>query len=281
MTQAHLDGVNSHLVARWHALLCGIAALNVILWSWSAVAVAHGPTVPRGACDAASYLQLLLSAVYVLGCAYRSVLPVYDIPRIVLVDSRLSSVMAGRTIATVAELCFAAQWALILHRAAFLSHSLVAQAASLGIVPLIVIAETCSWHAVLTTAQRGHVAENAIWGSSALLIVASMLVIGLHRVAGLYPPMLVWCIVAAAYAVFMFLFDVPMYWSRWAADQAAGRRYLGISQGVVDASRRRIVSCRWQDWKTEVVWMSLYFTFGVWSSISIVYASMALSRHGY
>jgi hypothetical protein len=266
-------------VARWHALLRAIAALNVILWSWSAVAVIRGPTPPGGEGVAASRMQLLLSAVYVIGCAYRSVLPVYDIPRIVLVDSRLSSVMAGRTIATVAELCFAAQWALILHRAALLSHSLIAQAASLGIVPLIVIAETCSWHAVLTTDQRGHVAENAIWGFAAVLVVASMLAIGFHGVAALYPPMILWCVAAAGYAVFMFLFDVPMYWSRWAADRLTGRRYLSIAQGVVDASRRWIVSYRWEDWKTEVVWMSLYFTFGVWSSISIVYASIALCAH--
>ena len=83
-------------MARWHALLRAIAALNVILWSWSAIAVIRGPTAPGGEGVAASRVQLLLSAVYVIGCAYRSVLPVYDIPRIVLVDSRLSSVMAGR-----------------------------------------------------------------------------------------------------------------------------------------------------------------------------------------
>jgi hypothetical protein len=275
------DEVAWRPVARWHALLRAIAALNVILWSWSAIAVMRGPTAPGGGGVAASRVQLLLSAVYVIGCAYRSMLPVYDIPRIVLVDSRLSSVMAGRTIATVAELCFAAQWALILHRAALLSHSLIAQAASLGIVPLIVIAETCSWHAVLTTDQRGHIAENSIWGLAAVLVVASMVAIGFHGVAALYPPMILWCVAAAGYAVFMFLFDVPMYWSRWAADQLTGRRYLSISQGVVDASRRRIVSYRWEDWKTEVVWMSLYFAFGVWSSISIVHASIALYARGY
>jgi hypothetical protein len=179
----------------------------------------------------------------------------------------------------VAELCFAGQWALILHRTAMLSHSLFGQAASMAIVPLIVVAEGCSWNAVLTTAQRGHVAENALWGASAALVVASMLVIGFHQVAELYPPMIIWCVVAVAYVVYMFLIDVPMYWSRWAADQVTGRRYLSIAQGVLDTRRRRIVSYRWEDWKTEVVWMSLYFSFGVWSSISIVYASIALCAH--
>src|SRR5450755_829495 len=58
--------------------------------------------------------QLLLSAAYVFGCAFRSFYPVYDVPRICVVDSWLSSVLIGRSVATVAELCFVAQWALML-----------------------------------------------------------------------------------------------------------------------------------------------------------------------
>lgn len=70
------------------------------------------------------------------------------------------------------------------------------------------------------------------------------------------------CVAGAAYVPFMFLIDVPMYWSRWKADQGTGRRYLSITQGLVDVCRRRIVSYRWEVWKTKVVWMSLYFSFG-------------------
>jgi hypothetical protein len=271
------DGVTSHPVARWHALLCAIAVLNVALWSLSAVAVVRPQAVIDDGMDGACHMQLLLSAVYVFACAFRSVLPVYDIPRIVLVDSRLSSVVVGRSVATVGELCFAAQWALILQRIALLGDSLFAHAASLALVPLIVLAEAFSWYAVLTTAQRGHVIENSIWGSSAALVITSMLVIGPHRVADLYPPMIAWCVGGAAYVVFMFWFDVPMYWSRWLADQASGRPYLSIARGLVEVRRRGVVSKRWEDWKTEVLWMSLYFTLGVWSSISIVYACLALA----
>jgi len=140
-------------------------------------------------------------------------------------------------------------------------------------VPLIVIAEVCSWHAVLTTAQRGHVVENSIWGLSTTLVVVGMLSIGPPR---LHPPMIAWCIGGAAYVAFIFLLDVPMYWSRWLADEAGGRRYLSISAGLADVCRRWVVSRRWEDWKGEVLWMSLYFSVGVWSSISIIYASLAL-----
>ncbi len=275
----HPDHVPSHAVVLWHRLLRAVAVLNLALWSLCAVAAPHGKAVIPAGTDTAFQMQLLLSAAYVLGCAFRSVLPVYDIPRLVLVDSRLSSVFVGRSVATLAELCFAGQWALILHRIAVLTGSPFAHLVSITIVPLIVLAEGWSWHAVLTTAQRGHVVENSIWGVAAALVVASMLALGPHRLVELYPPMIAWCVGGAAYIAFIFFFDVPMYWSRWLSDQTNGRRYLSIAHGVADVCRRWTVSHRWEDWKSEVAWMSLYFTVGVWISVSLIYASVALGAH--
>ena len=84
--------------------------------------------------------------------------------------------------------------------------------------------------------------------------------------------MIAWCVAGALYVAFMFSFDVPTYAARWAADQAAGKHYLTIAPGPggCDASAR--LSYRWDDWKTEVVWMSLYFSAAVWISISLVQA---------
>ncbi len=266
-------------VVLWHAFLRAIACLNVALWCLSAIAVSRGPAGVHSGTGGACHVQLALSAVYVLGCAFRCLLPVYDIPRLVLVDSRLSSVVVGRSVATVAELCFAAQWALMLHRLVSLSGGPLGQAVSLAIVPLIALAEAFSWYAVLTTSQRGHILENAIWGLTAVLVVTSLLSVGPHRLAALYPPMIAWCVGGAAYVAFIFFLDVPMYWSRWRSDQGNARHYLGIAEGMLDVCRRRVVSHRWEDWKSEVLWMSLYFTLGVWSSVSLVYASAALGPH--
>jgi hypothetical protein len=72
----------------------------------------------------------------------------------------------------------------------------------------------------------------------------------------------------------MFLVDVPMYWSRWLADEASGRAYLSAMQGLLDVSQRWVVSHRWEIWKTEVVWMSLYFSVAVWFSIALVHAPL-------
>jgi hypothetical protein len=219
---------------------------------------------------------LLLSAGYVAGCAFRCALPVIDVPRLVLIDSPLSRVSTGRSVATVAELCFAAQWALVLHRLAPSSASLLAQALPAAVLALIVLAEGFSWYAVLTTVQRAHAAENSLWGLSAALVVAAVLVTGPHRLADLYRPVLAG---GTLYVAFIFFYDVPMYWSRWRADQVRGHRYLSVAAGWLDVRTHWAVSRRWEDWKDEVPWMSLYFTFGVWSSIWLVYASLA-AEHG-
>ena len=182
-------GVTLQLVGWWHTSLRVIAVLNVALWSIAALAVTRAHAL-SDAESHLSYVQLLLSAVYVAGCAFRSLLPVIDIPRLVLIDSRLSSVLIGRSIATVAELCFAVQWALVLHHTAVLSGSPFVQALSWAVVPLIVLAQGFCWYAVLTTEQRAHALENSLWGLSAALTVAAVLVIGPHRLAGLYFPVI-------------------------------------------------------------------------------------------
>lgn len=261
----------SRPLRRWLALLRALAVLNIALWIACAMAVITGNGA-RPLSDAVE-LQLLLSAAYVLGCAFRSALPVYDIPRRVLIDSALSSVLVGRSVATVAELCFAGQWALMLHRFALLSGAALVDAAALAILPLIVVAEICSWHAVLTTAQRGHLLENSLWGLCAVLVVASLLRLGPARPMGLQTTVIAWCLGGSAYAAFLFLFDVPMYRDRWRADQRIARRYLSVAEGLLDAARRRSVCWRWEHWRSEVPWMSLYFSFGVWSSLSLIHAA--------
>ena len=262
-------------VTLWWVFLCVVAGLNILAWSFSAMLVLNRGPEAMGSIEShvARRQQLLLSGAYVLGCAYRSALPVFDIPRIVLVDSWLSSVVVGRSVATVAELCFAGQWALMLRQSARATGSPTAKIVSRILVPLIAIAEACSWFAVLTTVNLAHVAENSIWGLSAALVIVSVWASALRSPGSRRPLLVAWCLAGAAYVAFIFWFDVPGYWSRWMADEASGRHFLSIVQGLRDASERRVVSFSWDDWKSEVAWMSLYFSVGVWMSISLIHAS--------
>src|SRR6202035_2362933 len=95
-------------------------------------------------------VMLLLSAAYVFGCAFRSLLPRADVQRICLFDTWLSSVTVGRSVATVAEIAFAAQWAIFLQQLGVMTGAETTLNAAAVIVPLIVIAECFSWYAVLT-----------------------------------------------------------------------------------------------------------------------------------
>lgn len=96
-------------VLLWWGFLCAVGAVNIVAWSLSLAAVRRRQAGMPGEARSACRLQLLLSAVYVFGCAFRSALPVFDVPRLVLLDTWLSSVVVGRSVATVAELCFVAQ----------------------------------------------------------------------------------------------------------------------------------------------------------------------------
>jgi len=263
--------VSAGVVAWWIFLSCA-ATLNIVIWSLTARTVARRePAMPVDA-YARCRIQLALSAVYVLGCAFRSVVPVYDIPRLGLFDTWFSSVMVGRSVATAAELCFAAQWAVLFQAMAQATGSLTARIVSRLILPLILTAEICSWTAVLTTSNLGHIFENSLWGVTGALGVAAIVSIIPRCLAERRRAMVAWCVAGALYVVFMFSFDIPTYAARWEADQAAGKHYLTLAQGLHDVARHRVVSYRWDDWKTEVVWMSLYFSAAVWISISLVQA---------
>jgi hypothetical protein len=256
----------------WWGSLCAVAVLNIFAWGVSALALNRRQTVMSAEAYRARRLQLLLSAVYVFGCAFRSAFPVFDVPRICLQNSWLSSVIVGRSVATVAELCFVAQWALMLHEVSRASRSPFVRMSSLAVVPLIAVAEACSWYSVLTTSNLGHIIEESIWGLTAAITVTSMAITWRRCRATRHPALVAGCLIGVVYVGFMLLVDVPMYWSRWIADQTLGRHYLSIAEGVHDVASRWVVSHRWADWKSEVVWMSLYFSVAVWMSIAFIHA---------
>ncbi len=259
-------------LALWWGFLCSVAGLNVALWALAGWLL----TRRRASADrdelAARRMQMLLCSGYVFGCAFRSVLPVYDVPRLCIVDTWLSSVIVGRSVATVAELCFAAQWALLARDIARATGDAVGARLARIVLPAIALAEICSWYSVLTTSNLGHVAEESLWGATAMMLVASFLAMRGRCDGALRRRLTAWAIAGAVYAIYMFAVDVPMYWMRWLADEAHGRAYLSLADGLADVARRWVVSHQWRDWRTEVVWMSLYFSVAVWLSIALVHA---------
>lgn len=258
-------------VVLWWTGLCALSVVNLCGWHISAAAVARR----KAACAPEAYRfqwrQLLLSAVYVLGCGFRSVLPRADVQRMGLYDSWLSSVMVGRSVATVAELCFIAQWALLLHRFSKDAGCRFGVVVAWLLVPLIAVAEVCSWYAVLTTAYIGNAVEESIWALAATLLVLSALALWSRCRPAARPFLAAAVALGVAYVGFMCTVDVPMYVSRWLADEASGRSYLSLAQGFQDAWCRWSVTFEWEHWRTEIPWMSLYFSVAVWCSIALAH----------
>ena len=257
----------------WWSLLCAVSVLNVLAWTLTVVHVRRRQALHEPQTWASMRLQMLLSAGYVAGCAYRSLFPVYDVQRLTLVDGWWSSVFVGRSVATFAELCFVLQWALLLRGVAADTNNRFGTRVSHWLVPMIVVAELCSWYAVLTTSNLGHVIEESLWGLGAALLVASLMLSWPRCRLELRPMLAAVCVFGAGYVVYMFQIDVPMYWARWVHDLEQGRQFLSLTQGLADTTGRWVVSHRWADWQSEIVWMSLYFSVAVWLSISLIHAA--------
>jgi hypothetical protein len=261
----------------WWWLLCATAAINIIAWS-----VSNRIVLRRAAgSSAAGYvLQQRLSwlaLVYVLGCAFRSAFPMLDVPRSCLHDTWISRIAVGRSVATVAELCFAAQWWLVLRAIAELTADPLARFASRALLPLIVVAELWSWGAVLLTNHLLHAVENSLWTIAAAMAVCAF-VAARSRVTKAGKRFLtIGCLFGCLYIAFMVTNDVPMWISHWRADIAAGQASSTLAEGMRTALARCMVVHDWERWRHHVPWLSLYFSVAVWISIALAHAP-ALER---
>src|SRR5450631_2012926 len=196
-------------VAWWWGLLTLVSGANIAVWLLLYRQLHEQPTGTLGSTSGIE-LMLLLCAAYVFGCAFRSFLPRADVQRICLFDHWLSSVVVGRSVATVAEICFAAQWAMILYQLGKMTGADTTLNAAWVIVPLIVIAECFSWHAVLTTNYLHNAIENSIWA-----VVFFIVGVGLCRLLpefdGAVRMVLIVSIVGIVFFLaFLMTIDVPM-----------------------------------------------------------------------
>ncbi len=268
----------SNPLARWWRLLTLVSGANIAVWFWLYQRLPEPPTGRFGG-TSGTELMLLLCAAYVFGCAFRSLLPRADVQRICLFDTWLSSVVVGRSVATVAEVCFAAQWALVLHKLGVMTGAETTASIAWLIVPLILIAECFSWYAVLTTNYLGNAIENSLWAVAFLAVG-----IGLGRLLpefeGPVRAVLAVAIVGiGGYLGFLVTVDVPMYLGRWRAKVAEGGKHLGPLEGLRDVCTRWVVTHDLAEWKDEIAWMSLYFSVAVWSSLALcVFYSLDLFR---
>jgi hypothetical protein len=255
-------------LAWWWWFLLIVSGVNIAVW----FLLYHYLQEPRtGTLRGTSEIELMLflSGAYVFGCAFRSFLPRADIQRICLFDTWLSSATVGRSIATVAEICFAVQWALILYKLGTVTGAQTTLSVAWAIVPSILIAECLSWHAVLTKNYLANAIENSIWGV-AFFGVGIALGRLLPEFEGPVAVVLVIAIIGiASYLVFLAAIDVPMYLMRWQSESTNSIERLSPLEGLRDASVRWVVTHDIAEWQDEIAWMSLYFSVAVWASLAL------------
>jgi len=243
----------------WLGSLAALAALNVGLWIWIASSTSlRSPYAGT---------QLLLSGVYVGVCGFRSLFPRVDLERTCLWDTWLSAIFLGRTLATIAELCFALQCGLFLQRLSAITGTPVLDALAGTFVPLAVVAEVCCWYSVLSLDHIGHAIEESLW-ALLMLILAAGCAMAAHAAGGSLRGMLVaGAVVYAVGGALTLLVDVQMYlrrWRSWTAER------LNLATGLRDSHVRRQPTLAWEVWREEVPWMTLYFSVGVWTSLAMV-----------
>jgi hypothetical protein len=261
---------DSNLVLIWWAALGTIGVLNVGAWLALAAKLRKRKADLHAAVYRYRIWQLILSGGFVLGCASRSLVIRADVQRFSMFDSWITSVGVGRSIATVAELMFVAQWALVLNALGKEAGSRLAVALSWCLVPVIAVAETFSWYAVLTTNYAGNAVEESLWAATGALFAVGLVVL-LPKTAGATRRFVGAALtLVGCYVLYMVNVDVPMYISRWQADQEAGRAYLTVAAGISDAFTWKVTRA-WEDWKDEILWLSLYFSVGVWMSMVLIF----------
>jgi hypothetical protein len=256
----------------WWMSLSAASLINTAAWFVSAWLL--GKRRARWPADAYTTRRKImwLAAAYVLGCGFRSVLPMIEVPHICLFDVWISRVAVTRSVATIAEICFAAQWALLLREAGADTGTRLATLVSRILVPIVILAELFCWYAVFTGSYLPHAIENAHWTLAGMLVVMAFIALWPRVGNGARPFVAAVIASGTVYVAFMIAVDVPMYLARWQDGIAAGHEARSLIEGLRASLQRCVVTNDWAIWREDAVWLSLYFTAGVWVSIALAHA---------
>ncbi len=265
---------SEHYTLLWWSCLTRIATLNIFLWVWTYASCSSAQLQD----DFHKQAHLYLSGIYVSVCAYRSVYPRIDLERYCLFDhGTISSIFLGRAAATIAEIAYSCQFALLLHKLGTIHGHTNMKMLSYIIMPCITVAQVCCWCGVVTINHIWHAIEESIWALISAIIggcFASILIYGTDKIEIYY---LSWfgCVASVAYFYFMVTVDVPMYYKRYKASKSKEQRINSVTKGLKDAWSRRVVTKNWNHvWKEEAAWLTGYFSLAVWMSIAMVHLSL-------
>eukprot|EP01083_Nonionella_stella_P178056 627899_1 len=222
--------------------------------------------------------MLYLSTVYVFVCAIRSIWPRKDVDRICFFDHPISTVFVGRSIATIAELCFVKQLSLVLNEVVckyrFTQYPMVIDICKYYVI-LIFCAEIFSWVGVATKCELFNAIEESIWMLVGLHMTISYSLVYWKSNASKDKHILLGFILSGSlFVCFMCLVDIPMYLQRFYLDDGT---YFSLYDGIVDLMECKAVVQDFTVWWEDVPWMTGYFSFGVW--FSLYFIDIRITKH--
>jgi uncharacterized protein with PQ loop repeat len=255
------------LITLWWALLCIGSCVNLI-----AIFI----RLANVSCEPYQRKMTYCSAVYVVGCAVRSIWPRVDVERTCFWDSRISVTFVGRILATMAEICFVAQLSMTIGVLAQEVKFYRTKRMADVFFWAICVAQCCCWMGVTTQRQIWHGLEESIWAMTFTGIATSCAILyrNAHQKVPNFGPLGLCesgelgyakrCLalgfpISVVFVLFMVFVDVPMYVARYRADEARGASYLWVSEGVLDSMACRRISKSTSDWVPEMPWMTGYF----------------------
>ncbi len=259
---------SGHRALAWWRMLCVVSMLNICLWTAVCWLGPHE--------NSYSLIQLILSGVYVFVCAYRSLFPRVDLERLVLFDCAWSSIFFGRSAATVAEICFGIQLGLLVHQLGAQAGLPWVQNAAWAVTLFTILAQVFCWHSILTLNHITQAVEELLWAAGLSWMAALLVIIAMETSGAVHLLAMAGIAGSVSFVAYVLMLDVPLYLRRFRDHRKYGRQYLTISQGISDALKRRERDLTWEKWQDDALWLTPYFSVGVWISMALVLVPLIL-----
>ena len=210
-------------------------------------------------------------------CAFRAWFCEDYASRDVWYDTALSSILLHRCLAACAELAWIGQVSLAFAEvgSALPAHGARYRRAAAWLFGCIFVAEVCSCTGTVTTNRLFFLCEESSWvvGFTGFLPFA----VGLARAvpkddadwssARSFAKILAVCV--CCYVPWGWLSDVPSNYDAWQKDKGT-HPYFGLWGGLQDAATTRHQTRSWDAWGHKLLWMTVYFSACVWTSIALV-----------
>lgn len=257
----------------WNNILTIISIVNIIILIYFYV---------RKKQNEIQKTMYYLSLIYTIVCAIRAIYPRCDSTSICLKDNFISTPFVGRSLATVAEISFGF---LIVKIVDIILNDSIIFSSSTNIeniisfnaitVSLTIISQVFCWIGITTKNPLYNAIEETLWTIFGLSKFLTFIFMNstlkesddpkLIKIKNFYK---FGSIFSILYVLFMIIVDVPMYYKRYINGNS--NDYMTFSDGI-----KTLLKCKksdsYNDWKDEFLWLSLYFSFGVWSTIFILF----------